>query len=278
MRISDEILKQLSEAYRKIRNTARFILGNISDFNPDNDMVAYSDMEEIDKWALGGLNKLVEKVISAYESYEFHMIYHNIHNFCVVDMSNVYLDIIKDRLYTQKADSKARRSAQSAMYIILDSLVKLVAPFLCYTAEEICSYMPHTASSESFSVTMNDMPKVMEEYADSALEEKWAKILTVRESVLKALEEERANKRIGKSLEASVTITTTENYDFLKSIEDSLAEIFIVSSVAVESGEDNIAITAAKGAKCERCWTVSETVGTIENHPTICARCAANLE
>lgn len=278
MRISDDILKQLSEAYRKIRNTARYILGNISDFNPDCDMVPYAEMEEIDAWALGGLNKLVEKVLAAYESYEFHMIYHNIHNFCVVDMSNVYLDIIKDRLYTQKKDSKARRSAQSAMYIILDSLVKLIAPFLCYTAEEIWSYMPHTKNAEGFSVTMNDMPKVCEEYRNCDLEEKWERILSVRENVLKALEEARGEKRIGKSLEASVTITCEENYDFLKSLEDTLAEIFIVSSVKVERGEDNIAILAAEGEKCERCWTVHKSVGTIKEHPTICARCAANLE
>ncbi|MBQ6794632.1 MAG: isoleucine--tRNA ligase [Clostridia bacterium] len=278
MRISDEILKQLSEAYRKIRNTARYILGNISDFNPDCDMVSYSDMEEIDKWALNSLNKLVEKVTAAYESYEFHMIYHNIHNFCVVDMSNVYLDIIKDRLYTHKADSKSRRSAQTAMYIVLDSLVKLIAPFLCYTSEEIWSYMPHVKDAEDFSVLMNDMPKVNNEYANAALEEKWARILEVRERVLKALEEARSEKKIGKSLEASVAITTKADYEFLKGIEESLAEIFIVSSVNVSEGEDNITIAAAEGEKCERCWTVSKTVGTNADHPTICARCAANLE
>ncbi len=278
MRISDEILKQLSEAYRKIRNTARYILGNISDFNPDCDMVSYENMEELDKWALNSLNKLVEKVTTAYESYEFHMIYHNIHNFCVVDMSNVYLDIIKDRLYTHKADSMSRRSAQSAMYIVLDALVKLIAPVLCYTAEEIWSYMPHVESAEEFSVLMNDMPKVKAEYANEAIEAKWAKILEVREGVLKALEEARSEKKIGKSLEASVAIAATADYEFLKSIEESLAEIFIVSSVSVSEGEDNITIAAAEGEKCERCWTVSKTVGTISDHPTICARCAANLE
>ena len=223
-------------------------------------MVPYSEMEEIDKWALNSLNKLVEKVSSAYESYEFHMIYHNIHNFCVVDMSNVYLDIIKDRLYTHKADSKSRRSAQSAMYIVLDSLVKLIAPFLCYTSEEIWSYMPHVKSAEEFSVLMNDMPKVNAEYANSALEEA------------------RAEKKIGKSLEASVAITAKADFEFLKSIEESLAEIFIVSSVSVSEGEDNITIAAAEGEKCERCWTVSKSVGTVAAHPTICARCAANLE
>ena len=278
MHISDEILKQLSEAYRKIRNTARFILGNISDFDPDNDMVSYSDMQEIDKWALIRLNKLVEKVVSAYEDYEFHMIYHNIHKFCVVEMSNVYLDIIKDRLYTSRADSQERRSAQSAMYIVLDALVKLIAPVLCYTAEEIWSFMPHKKSAEDFSVIMNDMAKVSAEYNDAAIEAKWDKILALRENVLKAIEEERAAKRIGKSLDAKVTIAADSDYDFLKSIEKDLAEIFIVSEAEVVKGEDKVTVSQAEGEKCERCWTVSRSVGTIEKHPTICAKCAANLE
>jgi isoleucyl-tRNA synthetase len=278
MRISDDILKQLSEAYRKIRNTARFILGNISDFDPDTNMVSYEEMSEIDKWALIRLNKVVEKVVSAYEAYEFHMIYHNIHNFCVVDMSNVYLDIIKDRLYTEKADSKARRSAQSAMYIVLDTLVRLIAPVLCYTSEEIWSYMPHKKDDERFSVVMNDMPKVNTAYHNDEIEAKWDKLLEVRERVLKALEEERAAKRIGKSLEAKVTISADADYDFLKNIESQLAEVFIVSDAEVVKGEDSIAISAAEGTKCERCWTVSKTVGKVEAHPTICARCAANLQ
>lgn len=278
MRISDDILKQLSEAYRKIRNTARFILGNISDFDPDTNMVSYEEMSEIDKWALIRLNKVVEKVVSAYEAYEFHMIYHNIHNFCVVDMSNVYLDIIKDRLYTEKADSKARRSAQSAMYIVLDTLVRLIAPVLCYTSEEIWSYMPHKKDDERFSVVMNDMPKVNTDYHNDEIEAKWDKLLEVRERVLKALEEERAAKRIGKSLEAKVTISADADYDFLKNIESQLAEVFIVSDAEVVKGEDSIAISAAEGTKCERCWTVSKTVGKVEAHPTICARCAANLQ
>lgn len=278
MKITDGILKQLSEAYRKIRNTARFILGNINDFDPDRDMVAYDEMPEIDKWALIRLNKLTEKVVSAYEDYEFHMIYHNIHNFCVVDMSNVYLDIIKDRLYTSAPNSKTRRSAQSAMYIVLDTLTRLIAPVLCYTSEEIWSFMPHRASDEKFSVTMNDMPKVNPAYKNDGIEAKWDKLLSVREAVLKALEEERAEKRIGKSLEAKVTVSADENYEFLKSVKDSLTEIFIVSEVEVVRGEDKITISPASGAKCERCWTVSETVGKNPLHPAICSRCAKVVE
>ncbi len=278
MTISEEILKQLSEAYRKIRNTARFILGNICDFDPNSDMVDYADMQEIDRWALIRLNKVIEKVAAAYEAYEFHMIYHNIHNFCVVDMSNIYLDIIKDRLYTTKANSKERRSAQSAMYIVLDAIVRMIAPVLCYTADEIWSYMPHTENDKTFSAVMNDMAKVNPDYHDDALEEKWDKLLKVRDNVLKAYEEVRAQKKIGKRLESEVTITADEDYDFLKSVEDQLAEVFIVSKAIVEKGEPSILIREADGQKCERCWTVSETVGKISLHPTICARCAANLE
>lgn len=278
MRISDGILKQLSEAYRKIRNTARFILGNISDFDPDTNMVPYEEMSEIDKWALIRLNKVVEKVVSSYEEYEFHMIYHNIHNFCVVDMSNVYLDIIKDRLYTSKADSKERRSAQSAMYIVLDTLVRLIAPVLCYTSDEIWSFMPHSKNDETFSVLMNDMAKTNPAYHNDEIEAKWDKLLEIREKVLKALEEERAAKRIGKSLEAKVTVSADADYDFLKSVEEQLAEVFIVSRAEVVKGEENILIAPAEGVKCERCWTVSDSVGKNPLHPTICARCAANLE
>lgn len=277
MTISEEILKQLSEAYRKIRNTARFILGNIADFDPQTDMVDYGEMQEIDKWALIRLNKVVEKVVSAYEDYEFHMIYHNLHNFCVVDMSNIYLDIIKDRLYTTAAGSKERRSAQSAMYIVLDSLVRMIAPVLCYTADEIWSYMPHTADAKAFSAVMNDMAKPNDKYHDDAIEAKWDKLLSVRENVLKALEEARAEKKIGKSLEAKVVIEADADYDFLKSVEDELAEVFIVSKAEVVKGEDKVSVYPAEGAKCERCWTVSETVGKIELHPTICAKCAKNM-
>ena len=291
MRISNEILKQLSEAYRKIRNTARYILGNIHDFNPDTDMVAVNDMPEMDRWALMRLNKLIEKVTESYRSYEFHIIYHAIHNFCVVDMSNFYLDVIKDRLYTQKVDSELRRSAQTVMYTILDALCRMLAPILCYTSEEIWQFMPHTADSDKGSVMFNGMPEIKAEYNDEALETKWEEIIAVKADVSKALELARAEKIIGHSLGAKVTVYADgKKLDLLKSIEEDLMTYFIVSGVEVKTISDadekayagesgvKVSVEEAKGEKCERCWMVSETVGTVDGHETICARCAAQLK
>ncbi|MBR2499875.1 MAG: isoleucine--tRNA ligase [Clostridia bacterium] len=287
MHISDNILKQLSEAYRKIRNTARYILGNIHDFNPDTDSVAVSDMPEIDRFAMMKLNKLIEKVLESYRAYEFHMIYHAIHNFCVVDMSNFYLDVIKDRLYTQKADGILRRSAQTVMYNILDALCRMLTPILCYTSEEIWSYMPHKKGDNKDAVIFNDMPKADKAYFDADLEAKWEKIMAVKADVTKALELARAEKTIGHSLGALVTVyADSEMKAFLESIKEDLVSYFIVSKVSVEAideagdkdfvGETGIkvGVTNAPGEKCERCWMFSETVGTVSEHPTLCKRCA----
>jgi len=287
MHISDNILKQISEAYRKIRNTARYILGNIHDFNPDTDTVAISDMPEIDRFAMMRLNKLIEKVTENYRAYEFHMIYHAIHNFCVVDMSNFYLDVIKDRLYTQKTDGVLRRSAQTVMYNILDALCRMLAPILCYTAEETWSFMPHKKEDNAESVIFNDMPKANPEYDDAELEAKWDKILAVKADVTKALEIARADKTIGHSLNALVTVyADSEMKAFLDSIAEDLVAYFIVSAVKIcdeneapdntHAGETGIKVSVsnAPGEKCERCWMYSETVGTISEHPTLCKRCA----
>ena len=192
VKISKELLKQLSEVYRKIRNTARYILGSISDFNPDTDMV--KDLNEIDKWAVMRLNKLIEKVTTAYDNYEFYLIYHAIHNFCVVDLSNFYLDVIKDRTYCEKQDSAKRRSSQSAMYIILDALVRLIAPILSFTAEEIWGFMPHAEGSGAKSVFLTDMPVADKAFYDAALEEKWSKILMLRDDAAKALKLQEQTK------------------------------------------------------------------------------------
>ena len=290
MHISKEILKQLSEAYRKIRNTARYILGNIHDFNPDTDMVNPCDMPEIDRWALSKLDKLVEKVLDNYRAYEFHGVFHAIHNFCVVDMSNFYLDVIKDRLYTEKADSTLRRSAQTVMYRILDSLIRLLTPILAFTSEEIWSFMPHKADDEREFVILNDMPKPDPSLRDAALDEKWDSLLAVRADVSKVLEAARSAKTIGHSLGAAVTIYADGAlYDLLKGEEDLLASYFIVSKAEVKplgeapaeaaEGETGVKVlvAAAKGEKCERCWMYSETVGQDAEHPTLCHRCAENV-
>ncbi len=290
MRISTEILKQLSEAYRKIRNTARYILGNIHDFNPDTDMVNIENMPELDRWAMMRLNKLIERVLESYRAYEFHSIYHAVHNFCVVDMSNFYLDVIKDRLYTQKADSTLRRSAQTVMYHILDAICRMMAPILCYTTEEIWQFMPHTADSDKGSVVFNQMPEAKAEYNDDALAAKWDELIEVKADVSKALEIARAGKVIGHSLGAKVTVYADGNkLELLNKTAEDLMTYFIVSAVKIKSLADapddayagdcgvKVKVENAPGEKCERCWMVSETVGTVDGHEKLCARCAAQM-
>lgn len=293
IRISKEILKQLSEVYRKIRNTGKYILGNISDFNPDTDMVSYEKMNELDRWALKKLNNLIRKVDDAYGKYEFHQMYHAIHHFCVVDMSNLYLDIIKDRLYTTKAESVERRAAQTVMYEILEALVLILTPVLAFTSEEMWQFMPHKSTHNTESVQLNNWPKANEKYDDDVLEAKWDKILALRSDVSKALEVARASKVIGHSLNAKVTVYAKgEAYDFVKAIEKDLVTIFIVSAFELDSYENapndaaiseefdsvKISVAVAPGEKCERCWMYSETVGKDHDHPTLCERCATVLK
>ena len=277
--ISRDILRQISEAYRKIRNTARYILGNTSDFDPDN-KVAYKDIEEIDKWALLKLNKLVKDCTENYENFNFHLVYHDINQFCVIDMSNFYLDIIKDRLYTYKKDDLARRSAQTAMYIILDALVKMVAPMICFTAEEIWKYMKHTKNEQVESVMLSDWPEVVDEYDNSELEQKWNQIIELKELVAKELELARAQKIIGHSLNAKVTLFANEDkYKFLKENQELLTTIFIVSALEIKENERKeeekigVKVETAEGEKCERCWKYSTEVGKDSEHPTLCHRC-----
>lgn len=282
IRISQDIIKQLAENYRKIRNTARFILGNISDFDPETMMVPYNEMEEIDKWALMRLNSLIRKVEDAFSRYEFHSFTHNVHNFCVTDMSNFYLDVLKDRLYVSKADDKKRRSAQSAMYIILDALVRLLAPILAFTSEEIWKYIPHRKSDNPESIQLNSWPCVNPDYDNAELEQKWDRLIEIRDAVLKALENARNEKTIGASLEAEVRLKASgSNYDFLEENKDLLAMIFIVSNVVVDNdpsaGEIEIDVVRAEGEKCERCWIYSTSVGKSEKYPTLCSRCAEVL-
>ena len=288
IRISKEILKQLSDAYRKIRNTARYILGNTSDFDPNTDQVALEELLPIDRWALAQLDKLNKKIRAGYDSFEFHQVFHAIHNFCVVDMSNFYLDVIKDRLYVEKTDGKERRAAQTAMYIILDQMTRMIAPILAYTADEIWESMRHEDSEDSTGVVFNQMPEFTGVTADEAFTATWDRIHLIRDVVKKALELARNEKVIGASLDAKVQLFCEgELYDFVKSVEDELATVFITSQVEVVNGTGgsftgeveglSVTVLPAEGEKCNRCWSFSDTVGSDEHHPDVCARCAAVL-
>jgi isoleucyl-tRNA synthetase len=280
--ISNDILKQVSEAYRKIRNTARYILGNISDFNPDTDFVSNDDLMPIDKWALRTLNDLIVKVNDSYNNYEFHQVYHSIHKFCVVDMSNFYLDVLKDRLYTEKKDSKARRAAQSTIYTILDALTRMICPILAYTSDEIWKYMPHKSGDDKECILFNSMPTTVDIEVSDDFMEVWNKIHQLRDDVKKALEEAIKAKKVRKSLDAKVTLNCGgETLNFIQSVEKELKAAFIVSEVEVcDNGSDEltVVIDPAQGEKCERCWEHSLTVGECAEHPTICARCAEALK
>lgn len=281
IRISPDILKQLSEAYRKIRNTARYILGNLNGFNPDENMVSLDELMPIDKWALAKLNILIDKVKEAYDKYEFHIVYHAIHNFCVVDMSNFYLDVLKDRLYTEKADSKARRAAQTSIYIILNAMTRMIAPILAYTSDEIWKYMPHSSNEKAEHVIYNEMPEKVDISIDDDFMAFWDEIHELRDDVKKSLETFIKDKTIKSSLEAKVTLGASgDKLAFLNKSENELATAFIVSEVEIvdNSSELEIRIDKAEGEKCERCWVISKTVGENSEHPTLCSRCCENLK
>ena len=279
--VSDNIIKQVTEVYRKLRNTARYMLGNLSDYNPDKP-VAYKDLLEIDKWALTRLNKLIRSCTKAYDEYSFHDAYHAVNQFCVVDMSAIYLDVIKDRLYTFKADSLDRRAAQTTMYEILSALVRILAPMTCFTAEEIWKYMPHKKGENKESVMLEYYPKANPEYDDEKLAKEWDELIKVKDVVAKELELARADKKIGLSLQAAVVVNAPkESFKFLKSKEALLQDLCIVSDLKVEeskSKEVTAEVSEAEGEKCERCWMISKTVGLNKLHPTICKKCSDNLE
>lgn len=289
IRISPEILRQLSEGYRKIRNTARFILGCIGDFDPDRDMVSDENLESIDRWAMMRLDRLIAEVTEGYENYEYHNVYHAVHNFCVVDMSNFYLDVLKDRLYVEKGDSVTRRAAQTVIYRVLEALTLLIAPILAFTSDEIWRYMRHTSDKNAQRAVFNDMPKPYGLKCDAAFMATWEKIHALRDDVQKALEEARTAKVIGASLEARVTLFATDNlFDFIHSVIDDLPDVFIVSEVALEKGDNGsfkgnvegltISVSKAAGEKCERCWKYTADVGADPEHPGICARCASVIK
>ncbi len=290
VRISNEILRQLSEAYRKIRNTARFMLGNLFDFHPDTDGVGEEDLEPIDRWALFRFDRLVKQAREGYEAFQFHQVYQIIHNFCVVDLSNFYLDVLKDRLYVEKSDSVTRRAAQTAMFRILDGMTRLLAPILAFTSDEIWKKMPHRSSENPDCVLYNDMPKPSGIQADPEFVKKWDRIQPVRNDVKKALETARKAKAIGSSLDAEVELHCTgELNGFLRSIQKDLPAVLIVSGVSVVpdekgafSGEEtpglSVTVSHAGGRKCARCWIYSDSVGRDQDYPDVCARCASVLK
>ena len=274
VRISKEIIDRLTEAYRKIRNTARFLLGNLSDFDGKD----YSnDLLEIDRWAMSRLQTLTAKITSAYERFDFHEVYHLLHNFCVVDMSSFYLDILKDRLYTFKADSKERRAAQWVLNRILLTMTGLMAPVISFTAEEIWRFI---SSKKEESVFLSPFPTVDEKFLNPQLEEKWGRLIEIRNVVNKALEGAREKKIIGNSLEAKVTISLSEEYfKLLQEYSSFLPTLFIVSETEITLLKEGITIPVgvivdkAIGKKCERCWNWSASVGTYSDAAELCHRC-----
>jgi isoleucyl-tRNA synthetase len=290
VRISNEILARLTEAYRKIRNTCRFLLGNMYDFDGHD----YSNgLLEIDRWAMSRLQTCTRKVTSAYEHVNFHEVFHNIYNFCIVDMSSFYLDVLKDRLYTCRPDSIERRAAQWVFYQILLTLTRLMAPIISFTAEEVWQSMRNTdigkkqkKENMAISVFLAPFPEFQEQYYDQDLETRWGELFLLRNEVNKSLEMRRAEKFIGNSLEAKVILTLPGKYkNILSNYRDFLPTFFIVSAVEIsdttrpdsyKSSEiDGLEITVerAPGSKCQRCWNWSEFVGTFDNAPELCERC-----
>ena len=301
MALSENILKQVAEAYRKIRNTIRYLLGNLSDFDPATDSVGRGEMLEIDRYAMHKLQEVVQRVADSYAHYDYHLVYHAINNYCSVDLSAIYLDILKDRLYTSGKKSVERRSAQTVLYAVADALVRMLAPILSFTAEEAFGYLPKAADAPVTSQLLS-MPKADRAFIDEKLGEQWAKLLEVRSAVQAVLEKARADKHIGSSQEAAVHLYVTGGpegglAELLQSHASDLPGIFIVSDVRLFAGGQaapsgtyygqgpddlSVEVVRATGEKCERCWNYRE-LGKIEAHPTLCERCAgvvlsANVE
>jgi isoleucyl-tRNA synthetase len=286
IKISNEILKRLADSYFRIRNTYRFLLGNLYDFSPDKDRVPHHDLHEMDRWALHQLQKLIIRIRDAYERFEFHTVYHSVQNFCAVEMSALYFDILKDRLYTFSSCSQGRKSAQTALYEILRALTCLMAPILSFTAEEVWKFLPEGSGREE-SVHLALFPDVQSEYMDDTLNDRWEQIWEIRAIVTKALEEARKEKVIGLSLDAQVHLHLPEKvFSFLKGYEKDLKSIFIVSSVILHSAvtgakdekEIRVEVSRAEGKKCERCWNYDVTVGAHKEHQTICQRCVEAIQ
>jgi isoleucyl-tRNA synthetase len=285
IRLSTEIIERLADAYRRIRNTYRFLLGNLADFDPARHRQSYARLDEVDRWVLDRLARLIDRVERAYEEYQFHTVFHIVHNFCAVDLSAQYLDVIKDRLYTSASDDPRRRAAQTACADILGALLRLMAPILAFTAEEAWRHVPGTRGE---SVHLERFPEVPLEWLDDGLKAEWDRLLETRREVAKALELARARKVIGSGLEASVRIVSAPEDipALLAAKRDLLKTLFIVSRVELHGSATGavvyesqeipgfvVAVAKAPGRKCERCWVWSERVGEDPRHPTLCERC-----
>lgn len=292
VRISKEIVDRLVDAYRKIRNTLRYLLGNLHGFDPDKDLLDYDQMLELDRWALNRLALTIEAVDAAFERYDFVTVFKSAYSFCNEDLSSIYLDILKDRLYTCPASSRERLSAQTVLYYILDALTRILAPVMPFTAEETLDYSPKRSSQKAPSVHALSWPVVDRRWLSPQLEEKFKALLNLRDFVLKALDGERKSGRIGSGLQAKVVISSASNRDFqyLSSFKDILASVFIVSQVELKSvasvpsglseyfSQTTVEVLPADGVKCARCWNWRSDVGQNAGHPTLCIRCAQTVE
>ncbi len=276
IRISKDSLARLADGYRKIRNTFRYLLGNLNGFDPEKESIAYDELLEVDRWALSKLEALKEEISAAFENFQFHRGYHAVYNFCVREMSSFYLDVLKDRLYTDSRRSVSGRSCRTALYEILMTLTRLLAPVLSFTCEEVWQTLGFKTS-----VHLEAWPKSVQRFRNATLEKKWERFLEIREKVLKKLEEKREKKEIGNSLEADVELAVIKNdlLDYLKSFDRDLPGLFLVSHVsavsASEFSSEEILVTVrpAKGQKCERCWNYRESVGKAKDYPSLCERC-----
>ncbi len=287
---SEQLMQRVADNYRKIRNTLKNVLGNLYDFDPERDSVAFENMEAIDQYMLRQTVALSADMARWYEEFAFHKIYHQVNHFCVVDLSAFYFDVLKDRLYTFTVNSPGRRSAQTAMFRIAEALVRLLAPIMSFTCDEVWGYLPKTMERLD-SVHLSSFPAAREIFADAISDdpkqlEDWVTLLAVREQVLKSLEEARNEKMIGVNLGAQVAITAPEPvFSVLVRYKEQLRYLFIVSAVRLEAGTSGngntgltVKVSKAEGQKCERCWNYSVHVGEDPIYPTVCERCSARLK
>ena len=291
IKVSDEILKHVTDAYRKMRNTLRFLLSNLYDFDPEKDALPYDQLTDIDRWALARFAELSRRVCQAYERYEFHTVYHGLYTFCGTTISSIYLDVLKDRLYCSAPESPGRRAAQTVIHRILDGLLRLMSPILCFTSEEAWQHLYGQEEGNDFShsVFFALQPDLADVPHDSERDMRWQRLLNLRSAITRVLETARRDKLIGLSLDAEVLLKAGPEWrQLVEENRELLQELCIVSSLRLASADDEaaftavegvddlqVAVQAAPGSKCERCWCISPSVGEDSSHPSLCSRCAA---